>query len=193
MKISGFQSFSMNEYPGEISAVIFTQGCNFNCKYCFNPELKPDDGPVESYMAAGEVLEMLYNKKKNLTAVTLTGGEPLLQNDIMEFLEGVRDMGYKIKINTNGSCYMRLKYIVDLNLVDFIRMDVKAPSDKYEDVICCSVKMDAIEKSIKLIKESGIDHEFHTVMDDDVLNENDVKKIRQWIKDDKNYKVGEKK
>jgi pyruvate formate lyase activating enzyme len=183
----------MNEYPGEISAIIFTQGCNFNCKYCFNPDLKPDEPPEESYMDEGELLDTLRHRKDSLTAVTLTGGEPLLQEDIMEFLSELRSMGYKIKINTNGSCYSRLKYIVDYNLVDFIRMDIKAPTDKYEDIICCNVNMDVIKKSIGLIQGSGIDHEFHTVMDEDVLNEGDIKKIKRWIKNDKNYKVGEKK
>lgn len=193
MKISGFQTFSLNEYPKEISAIIFTQGCNFNCRYCYNPELQPYDKLDKTYMDVGKILEQLKARSKDLTAVTITGGEPLLQDGIMEFLSDIRSMGYKTKINTNGSCYMRLKYIIENSLVDFIRMDVKAPSDKYEDIVCCSVKMHIIEKSIELVKKSGIDHEFHTVMDKDVLNEEDVKKIRKWIKDDKNYKVGEKK
>ncbi|GAG28012.1 unnamed protein product [marine sediment metagenome] len=183
----------MNEYPGEISAVIFSQGCNFNCRYCFNPELKMYDSPKERYTDQNEILETLKYKKNIITAVALTGGEPLLQYDIIEFLLDIREMGYKIKINTNGSRYERLEYIINWNLVDFVRMDIKAPPDKYEDITCCSVNMDAIKKSIKLIKKSGIEHEFHTVMDEDVLNEKDIRKIRKWIKDDKNYKVGEKK
>jgi len=193
MKISSFQSFSLNEYPGEICAVVFTQGCNFNCKYCFNPELKSIENPEETYINSDEVLNTLKSRKDKITAVSVTGGEPLLQDDIMEFLCDLKRLGYKIKLNTNGSYYMRLKHVVGFNLVDFIRMDIKAPSDKYEDITCCRVRMDEIEKSIKLIKKSGIEHEFHTVMDEDVLDENDIKKIREWIKDDKNYNVGEKK
>jgi len=193
VKISSFQTFSLNEYPGEISAILFTQGCNFNCRYCFNPELKVEEPEEELYIDQNKVLDDLRNKTNTITAVTITGGEPLMQEDIVEFSSEIREMGYKIKINTNGSCYMKLKSIIESGVVDFIRMDVKAPVDKYKDIVCCSVKMEMIKESIKLIKKSGIAHEFHTVMDKDILNDEDIDKIKLWIKDDNNYKVGEKK
>ena len=193
MKISGFQPFSLNEYPGEISAIIFTQGCNFRCRYCYNPDLIPEEHPRNSYIEEKNVLDLLKKKRDRLTAVTLTGGEPLLQSDIMEFLTELKSMGYKIKINTNGSCDMRLKYILEWKMVDFIAMDIKATKDKYEDIIQRPVNKNIIDNSIKMIMESGIPYVFHTVMDEDVLNGKDIEKIKRWIKNDKNYKVGVKK
>ena len=193
MKINNLQPFSLNEYPGEICAVVFTQGCNFDCKYCFNPELKPEEQPEGNSLDMEEVLGILKGKKERLTAVSITGGEPLEQSDLIEFLAELKNMDFKVKLNTNGSYNMRLKSMIDYNLIDFIRMDIKAPPDKYEDVICCPVRIDDINDSIKLIKKAGIDHEFYTVMDKDVLDDKDIEKIREWIKDDKNYKVGEKK
>ncbi len=186
MLIGGFQKFSLIDYPKKISAIIFTQGCNFRCHYCYNPELvKPElfTPPIPEE----EVLSFLEKRRGVLEGVVITGGEPLLQKDLPDFLKKVKDYGYSIKLDTNGSFPEKLKELIEKKLIDFVAMDIKAPFEKYEKV--CGVQVDTkkIQESIKIIMNSGIDYLFRTVLIKEFLDFKDIEIIANYIKGAKNY------
>ena len=164
MIIGGFQRFSLIDFPGKICAIVFTQGCNFRCPYCHNPELVDAALPAAGTLSEQEVLSFLERRKGKLDAVTITGGEPLIQPDLEDFLSRVRALGYLIKLDTNGSFPRRLEGIIQSESVDYVAMDIKATPEKYPSVIRKEVDVSKILESITLIKNSGLDHEFRTTV-----------------------------
>ncbi|MEA1971412.1 MAG: anaerobic ribonucleoside-triphosphate reductase activating protein [Thermodesulfobacteriota bacterium] len=176
MKIGDIQRFSLIDYPSRICATLFTQGCNFRCPYCHNPELVISSlyGEV---MADDEVFSFLEKRRGKLDAVNITGGEPTLQPDLIEFIERIRSLGYMVKIDTNGSFPEVLRKLIDGKLLDYIAMDVKAPLEKYEEVTGSSIAPENIAESIKLIMDSGIDYEFRTTIVKSLLTGADIEKI----------------
>ncbi len=186
MKIGGLQKVSLIDYPGRICAIIFTQGCNFRCPYCHNPELVDPErfGPVFSEK---EVLSFLKQRIGKLDAVSITGGEPTLQHDLEGFIETVREMGYSIKIDTNGSLPDVVERLIKRNLVDFLAMDVKGPLEKYSRIVGVDVNVKDIQRSISLIKDSGIEHEFRTTVVRSLLDLNDLLAIAKLLKNAKSY------
>ena len=124
MKIGGFVKNSFLDYPEHISCVIFTSGCNMNCWYCHNKQLIPDS---ESGANLENILEFIESRKKFLEGVVISGGEPTLQPDLKDVIIKIKNMGLKVKLDTNGSNYQILKDLIDSNLLDFVAMDIKAP------------------------------------------------------------------
>ncbi|MBN2538411.1 MAG: anaerobic ribonucleoside-triphosphate reductase activating protein, partial [Deltaproteobacteria bacterium] len=163
MKIGDIQKFSLIDYPGRICATIFTQGCNFRCPYCHNPELV-EPSLFRRTIIDDEVFSFLDKRRGKLDAVNITGGEPTLQPDLIECIKIIRSMGYMVKIDTNGSFPEVLRKLIDDNLLDYIAMDVKAPPEKYGEVTGSSIAVDNIAESIHLIMDSGIDYEFRTTI-----------------------------
>ena len=132
MKISGFQKFSLIDYPGRISAIVFTQGCNFRCFYCHNNVLIPLESKDNNYISEDEIFEFLEKRKKKLDAVSITGGEPFLQVDLEEFIDHIKLLGFSVKVDTNGTMPEKLKKVLQLKKIDYVAMDVKAPLARYE-------------------------------------------------------------
>jgi len=163
MKIGGLRRVSFIDYPGRIGAVVFTQGCNFRCPYCHNPELA-DPARYGPLLDEQEVLAFLERRKGKLDAVTLTGGEPSLQPDLDLFLAKIKKMGYLTKLDTNGSNPAVLETLLRRKFVDYVAMDVKAPLKRYGEIAAVKVDSAAIRSSIKLLLESGIEHEFRTTV-----------------------------
>ena len=186
MNIGTIQRFSLIDFPGRICAIVFTQGCNFRCPYCHNPELV-EPSLYGRGMAEGDLLAFLDRRRGKLDAVSITGGEPLLQRGLTGFIEKVRALGYLVKVDTNGSFPLVLKDMLDKGLLDYIAMDVKAPLEKYEEVVKASVKPESIAQSIQLIMNSGIDYEFKTTVPSSLLTEKDLEKICTLIKGAKRY------
>lgn len=181
MHIGGIQKFSLLDYPDKISAIVFTQGCNFRCGYCHNPELlvikeKPDNSGF---------FEFLKNRKGKLDGVVITGGEPCLQADLHDFIKQIRKMGFCVKLDTNGSMPDALKQVIFD--VDYVAMDIKAPVEKYGEITKVNVNLDKIKESIKLIMESGVDYEFRTTVIKSQLNLKDFENIGKLIKGAKRY------
>lgn len=157
MLIAGFQKTSFVDYPGQPCAVVFTPYCNMNCVYCHNAHIIKRDAPL---MPEEPVLEYLEKRAGLLSAVVISGGEPTLQQNLEAFILRVKTLGYKVKLDTNGTKPQVLLTLLGKNLLDYIAMDVKAPADKYDDIACASVDMDSIRRSITVIRNSGIPHEF---------------------------------
>jgi pyruvate formate lyase activating enzyme len=177
MKISGLQKMTLIDYPGEVACTIFLFGCNFRCGFCYNPRLVIRDDGGE--FSAEEVLNFLKGRKGKLDAVCISGGEPLMSLDV-RFVRKIREMGYKIKIDTNGSFPERLKEFVDLGLVDYVAMDIKASRENYSGVAGVSVDLGKIEESIKIV--SGLpNYEFRTTIIGQVHDSEEIKKMGGWL------------
>ena len=187
MIIGGFQRFSLIDFPGKISAIVFTQGCNFRCPYCHNPELVDTKLPSVGIVTDQEVISFLERRKGKLDALTITGGEPLMQTDLEDFLSRVRALGYLIKLDTNGSFPRRLEGVIQSESVDYLAMDIKATPEKYRSVIRRKIDISKILESITLIKNSGLDHEFRTTVVKPLFERKDFYEIGRLAENCKLY------
>jgi pyruvate formate lyase activating enzyme len=186
MDIGGLQKFSLIDYPDKICAIIFTQGCNFKCPYCHNPELSNPDHYGTSIHVA-DIFSFLEKRKGKLDAVTITGGEPTLQADLIDFIKQVKEMNYLVKLDTNGSHPDVLETLITSNLIDYIAMDVKAPWDKYQKITRSTIKSEIIKKSIGLITKSNIPYEFRTTVVKSQLSTDDLLTIGKNLKNSRLY------
>ena len=186
MRIGGFQKVSLIDYPGQISAVVFTQGCNFRCPYCHNPELV-DPGLYQDLKDPEAVLSFLDMRRGKLDAVTLTGGEPTLQDDLPVFIREIRKMGYLVKLDTNGSRPETLKALMEFGDLDYVAMDIKAPLEKYAAVTRSGVASGSIRASIDMIMASGIAYEFRTTAVPSLVTRQDLRDIARGIKNARSY------
>lgn len=186
MKIGGLQKVSLIDYPGEISAVVFCQGCNFRCPYCHNPELV---NPVlyGECIPEGEILSFLSRRAGRLDAVTVTGGEPTIQSDLPSFLSWLKRKGYLVKLDTNGSMPGVLERLIAEQIVDFIAMDIKGPLEKYGELTRVPPFPDDIRKSIRLIMNSGLEYEFRTTVVDSLLTGDDLLAVGELIPGARRY------
>lgn len=188
MTIGGFQSFSLNEYPGRISAVVFCRGCNYRCPYCHNPELVD----LERYAPLwpeDRVLNDLTTRRGKLQGVVITGGEPTLQGDLEHFIRSVRDLGFAVKLDTNGSDPRTLERLIAAGLIDHVGLDVKAPRSKYAAVTRAEFPPDTITRSISLVLASGIDHEIRTTWAPSLLSLADLLEIAGMVKGCKRWVI----
>ena len=189
MLIGGLHKLSLIDYPGKLSAVIFTRGCNFRCPYCHNPELIESNGG--DIIEEDKILSFLDERKGKLDGVVVTGGEPTLQSEIVEFLERIKRLGFFVKLDTNGSYPERIKELIDRKLLDYIAMDIKAPLYKYNRTTLTSIDTERIVESIHLIMNSGIDYEFRTTVVRSLLSRDDFPKIGEMIKSAKLFVLQE--
>ena len=186
MKIGGLQKVSLIDYPGLICAIIFLQGCNFKCSYCHNPELV-DSKLFQPCIKENAVLDFLNTRRGKLDAVVITGGEPTVQDDLAPFIKNIKKMGFAVKLDTNGSQPQVIKTLLDEKLLDFIAMDIKAPLEKYKNVVKMPVNGDSIKESIRLILKSKIPYEFRTTIVESQLEEKDIMQIAKLISGAKGY------
>jgi pyruvate formate lyase activating enzyme len=186
MKIGGLQKVSLIDYPGRISAIVFSQGCNFRCPYCHNPELVSPDlyGPC---IPEEEILRFLEKRRGKLDAVTITGGEPTIQPDLAGFIKKVRSKDYLIKIDTNGSNPDLLEKLIGSKLINYIAMDIKGPLARYGKITGTHIQPEIIKRSIKTIMNSGIPYEFRTTVVKPLLREDDIFEIGKLIRNARLY------
>ena len=186
--IGGLQKSSLIDFPQHICAVVFTQGCNFKCSYCHNPELIQAKCKMQNVKCnQNEVYNFLKNRIGKLDGVVITGGEPTLQKDLPEFIKKIKDMGFLVKLDTNGSNPDMLKKLIDENIIDYVAMDIKAPIEKYSQIICSKINTKNILKSIEILKKSDIDFEFRTTVVKSQLEVTDFEKIGEMIAGAKKY------
>lgn len=186
MLIGGFQKTSLIDYPGKISAVIFTAACNFKCGYCHNPALVGLKTGA-AFIPQEVILPFLEKRKGKLDAVVFTGGEPTLQLDLPWFFDAIKRMGYSIKLDTNGSRPKMLRKLIKQKLVDYFAMDVKAPLSRYQEITKSRIDPAALQESIEIIMDSGVDYEFRTTVVKDQLGEKDLAAIGPLIRGAKRY------
>ena len=181
MRIGGIQKSSLVDYPGHVCAAIFTIGCNFRCGYCHNPELVLPDEYLDP-LPTEDILRFLESRKGLLDGVAISGGEPTLQKDLPEFIEKCKDMGFLVKLDSNGSNPDMIEDLIQRKLVDYIAMDIKGPLKKYSSIMGWDIDTDIIRRSIDLIKKSKLPHEFRTTIVKSQLELDDFKKIGRLIK-----------
>lgn len=180
MKIGGFQKVSLIDYPGRISAVVFTQGCNFRCPFCHNPELV-DPQRFADRIPEAEILAFLEKRRGRLDAVVVTGGEPTLQSELIPFTIHLKAMGYLIKLDTNGALPGVLEDLLGRKLLDYVAMDIKAPLERYGEVTKTKTDGERIRRSISLIMGSGVDYEFRTTAVRSLLGLEELEAIGRLI------------
>jgi len=162
MNIQGYQKLTLLDFPGKVACTVFTGGCNLRCPFCHNGGLVRTPNAFEN--AEAEVLSYLQKRKGLLDAVCISGGEPLLQKDLTEFITAVRGMGYLIKLDTNGALPQRLMPLLENALVDYVAMDVKSSPQGYAKATGIATDFSPFGESIELIRTSGIPHEFRTTV-----------------------------
>jgi len=155
MVVGGFQRTTLSDFPGVLSCIVFTRGCNFRCPYCHNPELV-DPVRLAPSIAWEEITRFLRSRAGRIEGVVVTGGEPTLHEDLPERLEELRSMALKVKLDTNGSSPVALRRLLAEGSADFIAMDLKAPLDSYRRATGASVDTEAIRESLGLLRASGL-------------------------------------
>lgn len=185
MNIQGYQKLTLLDFPGKMACTVFTGGCNFRCPFCHNASLVND--PLCYTSSADEVLQYLEKRKGILEGVCITGGEPLLQPDIIDYVKKIKAMGYLVKLDTNGYSPERLKELLDTGLVDYVAMDIKASKENYPKATGIDIDIEKIEKSVELLKNGSIPFEFRTTVVKGIHSVNEFKLIAEWIKGTKKY------
>ncbi|MDP3015268.1 MAG: anaerobic ribonucleoside-triphosphate reductase activating protein [bacterium] len=186
MIIGGIQKFSLIDYPEKTCAVIFTRGCNFRCRYCHNPELViPEKYAPE--IPLSQIYDFLKSRRDKLDAVSITGGEPTQHPDLIEVMKKIKNMGFLVKLDSNGSRPEVLEKIINEKLADYLAMDIKTPLEDYSKIMGWQAPVEKLKKSIELIMNSGIDYEFRTTIVKCLTSEDDLRKIAKTIKGAKNY------
>lgn len=186
MKISGFDKLTLLNYPDKVACTIFTSGCNLRCPFCHNSGLVTNNYNEISF---GSIYEYLKKRIGILDGVCITGGEPLIHADIKDYIKKIKDLGYLVKIDTNGCNPKLLKELIDLKLVDYIAMDIKNIYSKYDITSGVKVNIDNIKKSISIIENSGIDYEFRTTIVKEFHSTQDIKEILSYISSNSNYYI----
>ena len=187
MYLCGLQKLAMVDYPGKLAATVFTGGCNLRCPFCHNALLvtRLDETPE---LGEEAVLSFLATRTKLLDGVVLSGGEPLLQPDSADFLRKIRQMGFAVKLDTNGFFPDRLSAILEEGLVDYVAMDIKNAPEKYP-ITCGIPGLDTapVAESVKLLRQSGVDFEFRTTLVREFHTPEDLLAIGRWLEGSPRY------
>lgn len=187
MKISGLQKLTLLDFPDVVSCIVFTKGCNLRCPFCHNSSLVVDS-KLTPEIDEEEVFSYLNKRKNILDGVVISGGEPLLQKDIKDFIVKVKTLGYKVKLDTNGVNSKLLSELIDEKLVDYVAMDIKNTFDKYDMTTGkLNSRIDNIKESIRILKKEKVPYEFRTTIVKDFHNIEDIKKILKYINGSKYF------
>ena len=188
MIIKGFAKLTLLDYPGRVACTIFTGGCNFRCPFCHNASLATRAGEVPT-IPESEIFDILRKRKGILDGVCITGGEPLLYGDeLKDFIIKIKELGYAVKLDTNGSFPERLSSLIEAELIDKVAMDIKSSPEKYP--LTAGVEgfdISPILKSIEILKTSGIDYEFRTTVVKELHSAEDFEGIGKMIEGAKEY------
>ena len=181
MHIHGLQKLAMVDYPGKLAATVFTGGCNLRCPFCHNALLVTRLAETPE-IPEQEVLDFLASRRGLLDGVVLTGGEPLLQPDAADFLRKVRELGFAVKLDTNGCDPARLAEILNQGLVDYVAMDVKNAPERYEETVGVDgLDLARVRESVSFLLEGSVPYEFRTTVVRELHAESDLRSLAEWI------------
>lgn len=186
MRICGLNKTTLLDYPGCVAATLFVGGCNFRCPFCHNGDLVLHSGDISGYEEE-EVLSFLKKRKNVLEGVCVTGGEPTLYEELPLFIAKIKTLGYKVKLDTNGSNPKMLQKLMNENLVDYVAMDIKAPVAGYDKVCGVNVDIEKIKQSVDLLKSGETMYEFRTTIVKELHTEADILEIGKWLSGAENY------
>ncbi len=182
MRISGIQKLTLLDYPGKTACIIFCYGCNFICPFCHNALLVTEK--AEGFISEEEIFAFLKKRQGILDGVCVTGGEPSLQPDLKGFLRKIKDMGYSVKLDTNGYKPEVLKEVIDEGICDYVAMDIKNTPEKYALTVGREIDTDKIFQSIAILKEGRVPCEFRTTVVKDFHTKEDIKEIAELLRGD---------
>lgn len=187
MIIGGLEKLSLIDFPGRPAAVVFTQGCNFRCHFCYNPmivcyDVDERNKKDHSLLGESDFFAFLESRQGKLDGVVITGGEPTIHKDLKQFIKKIRKLGFAIKLDSNGTNPKVLANLIKENLLDYIAMDIKSDREGYEKVIGAKVDFDKIAESVKIIIDSGVPYEFRTTLVPLLHSVKDIDKIGRVIK-----------
>jgi pyruvate formate lyase activating enzyme len=189
MRILGFIETSLIDWDKKVASVIFLGGCNFNCPFCQNYPLV-QDSPETKPIEWEKIKEKLIKKRKWIDGVVLSGGEPMMHPEIFGLLIKIKELGFQTKIDTNGFFPYPLKEAIELGLVDSVAMDIKTTLDEKYDKACGrKIYLIVIERTIRLLKECGIDYEFRTTLVPGIVSPDDLVTILRKIAPVKRYAI----
>ncbi len=189
IRIAGLQKMTLLDYPGKVAAVIFTSGCNFKCPYCHNRDLVFVPDNYEFYQPE-EVLSYLEKRKGILDGVCISGGEPLIQENLEEFIAEIKNLGYLVKLDTNGNRPERLKQLCESGMVDYVAVDVKNSPEKYAQTVGLNnevFRLENIKESVAYLMASDVDYEFRTTVAKELHDKEDLLEVARWIRGAKHY------
>lgn len=186
MKIGGVQKLSLIDFPGKTCAALFTVGCNMRCGYCHNPELVLPEQHADS-IPVEDILLFLESRIGKLDGVAISGGEPTIHEGLPDFIKAVKEMGFAVKLDSNGTNPGMLRELYDEGLLDFVAMDIKGPLKTYQQIAAYPVDLNAIQESIELIKNSGVDYEFRTTVVKSQIPREDFAEIGALLKGVERY------
>ncbi len=187
MKILGMEKLSLVDFDNHIAATVFTGGCNFRCPYCHNAPLVLD--PAGQGALSGEyIFDYLKKRKGVLQGVAITGGEPTLMPDLKEFILKVRDLGYEVKLDSNGTRPDVLASFIEEKIVDYIAMDIKNSKERYAETVDVeNFDLSPVEESVKLLKKGNVEYEFRTTLVKEFISADDIRGIADWLAGAKRY------
>lgn len=187
MKIYGLQKTTLVDYPGHVATTLFTGGCNFRCPYCHNGDLVIGLDDIEPY-AIEDIFSHLQKRKGVLDGVVISGGEPTLQTDLPDFIRQIKELGYLVKLDTNGTNPAMLRSLVEEGLVDYVAMDIKHSRAKYASIShAADDSLESIAASVDYLKEGHVDYEFRTTLCKELHKETDMTAIGLWLMGAKAY------
>jgi len=186
MDIAGLQKTTLLDYPGRIACTVFLSGCNLRCPFCHNASLVLP-GRSEPLMTQQELLAFLGTRKRKLDGVCITGGEPTLYQDLPHLIRQIRELGFSVKLDTNGTRPEVLKQLLDAELLDYVAMDIKNSPQKYAATCGGPDVLDAVRESIRLLEASGLEHEFRTTVFHPYHTPEDLAAIGQWLQGTNQY------
>jgi len=185
--ISGLQKMTLLDYPGKVACTVFLQGCNFRCPFCHNTDLLSSDG--EEFMTNDEFLDFLKKRQGLIDAVCVSGGEPTLYPDLRSLIKNIKELGFAVKLDTNGSRPEILKKLVYDKLIDYVAMDIKNSPSRYAQT--CGVEncqLRNIEESIRFLTSDEVDYEFRTTVVKELHDETCIDEMGKWL-----YSITQKK
>jgi len=185
MLISGVQKFTMLDYPKKVAAIIFTPGCNMRCGFCHNKEfVLPEEIKKmrPSFIPEKAVLNFLERRKGKLDGIVISGGEPTVQPDLRQFIQKVREMGFLVKLDTNGNLPDVIKNLVNDKLVDYVAMDVKTTLDNYEGLVGKMANPQNIKENINFLKQGSVPYEFRTTVIDEIHTNEIIKEMAELMR-----------
>ncbi len=185
MNVQGYQKLTLLDFPEHVACTVFTGGCNLRCPFCHNASLVLN--PREGANLEEEVLSYLAGRKGILEGVCITGGEPLLQPDLSDFVKRVKNMGYSVKLDTNGSDPDALAKLLSTGMIDYVAMDIKSSPEGYEAAIGKAFPIERFQRSAEIIRSSGIPHEFRTTLVKGIHRTEDMDGVGKWLAGEEKY------
>jgi pyruvate formate lyase activating enzyme len=184
MIIAGLQRSTLIDYPGKIACIVYLAGCNFRCPWCYSSELVlPEKIMKQPRFSEAEIFDFLRSRKGLLEGVVICGGEPTVNKDLLQFIQKIKNLGFLVKLDTNGSNPKILKDLMDTKLIDYVAMDIKASDENpiYRNILNEGIKLEDIKESVEILKNGDVDFEFRTTVVNTIHRKEEFLEIAKWI------------